>query len=148
VVIACDYGSYGTNGWTGNPPSPDEVGANYTPWGEPAWFWRRADVKGASRVPLFGDDQWLSGWAYEAAEPPLFQNQPWNAGSGIVRLCPNRHEGHVNWLFLDFSVHRIGLKQLWTLKWHRKYDQEGPWTRRGGCRPEMWPEWMRGFKEY
>jgi prepilin-type N-terminal cleavage/methylation domain-containing protein len=25
-------------------------------------------------------------------------------------------------LFMDGSVRRIGLKELWTLKWHREYD--------------------------
>ena len=51
-------------------------------------------------------------------------------------------------LVMDFSARKVGLKELWTLKWHRQYDTWGPWTRAGGVRPEHWPEWMRNFKEY
>jgi len=60
----------------------------------------------------------------------------------------NRHEGHINGLFLDWSVRKIGLKELWTLKWHKDWDTAGPWTKRGGVKPEDWPEWMRQFKDY
>jgi len=60
----------------------------------------------------------------------------------------NRHDGTVNYLFLDWSVRKVGLKELWTLKWHKLYNEDGPWTRRGGVRPEDWPEWMRRFKDY
>jgi len=45
-------------------------------------------------------------------------------------------------------VREVGLKQLWTLKWHRQFDTAGPWTRAGGCTPEKWPPWMRGFEYY
>ena len=51
-------------------------------------------------------------------------------------------------LFLDWSVRRVGLKELWTLKWNRKFDTAGKWTQAGGVRPEDWPEWRRGFKDY
>jgi prepilin-type N-terminal cleavage/methylation domain-containing protein/prepilin-type processing-associated H-X9-DG protein len=62
--------------------------------------------------------------------------------------CINRHYGHVNGLFLDWSVRKIGLKELWTLKWYEDFDTAGPWTKAGGVQPEDWPEWMRGFKDY
>jgi hypothetical protein len=32
----------------------------------------------------------------------------------------------LNGLFLDWLVRRIGLKELWTLKWEPKYDTAGP----------------------
>lgn len=62
-------------------------------------------------------------------------------------------------LFRDWSVRKVGLKELWTLKWDgrkfhtnkwydRKFDTSGPWTLAGGVQPEDWPEWMRGFKDY
>jgi hypothetical protein len=57
------------------------------------------------------------------------------------RFCVNRHEGYVNGVFLDLStVRRIGLKELWRLKWHRRYDVDAP--------PPVWPQWMRNFKDY
>jgi prepilin-type processing-associated H-X9-DG protein len=52
----------------------------------------------------------------------------------------NRHDGYINGLFMDWSVRKIGLKELWTLKWHHKCDTRG-WS-------GEWPEWMRNFKDY
>lgn len=62
--------------------------------------------------------------------------------------CINRHKGYINGLFLDWSTKRIGLKELWTLKWNGQFDTENPWTLAGGVQPEDWPTWMRGFKDY
>ena len=63
-------------------------------------------------------------------------------------FCINRHNGHINSLFLDWSVRRVGLKELWTLKWDDQSDTTGPWTKAGGVQPEDWPKWMRNFKDY
>ncbi len=74
---------------------------------------------------------------------------PAQAGhSGPWDFCINRHNGYTNGLFLDWSVRKIGLKELWTLKWDPDYDTAGRWTRAGGVLPEDWPEWMRNFKDY
>jgi len=68
----------------------------------------------------------------------------------------NRHNGYVNSLFLDWSARKIGLKELWTLKWHRTFDIDGPWTIAGfggneaacaACWDNAAP-WMRDFPEY
>jgi prepilin-type N-terminal cleavage/methylation domain-containing protein/prepilin-type processing-associated H-X9-DG protein len=63
-------------------------------------------------------------------------------------VCINRHNGHINVLFLDWSVRKVGLKELWTLKWDSDWDTAGRWTKAGGVQPEDWPEWMRSFKDY
>jgi hypothetical protein len=142
VVIAGDYGSYGTNGWASNPPEGLTWGAATKN------FWRTMNVKGAGRAPLFCDDQWLAGWPEYENEPAEFEDMPWNQGSGMVRLGPNRHNGHVQQVFMDLSVHRVGLKELWTLKWHRTFITDGPWTLAGGVTKMNWPVWMRKFKDY
>jgi hypothetical protein len=49
---------------------------------------------------------------------------------------------------MDWSVRKVGLKELWTLKWHRESNTAGSWTKAGGVQPEAWPEWMRGFEDY
>jgi len=67
---------------------------------------------------------------------------------GEKGACINRHNGHVNGLFLDWSVRKIGLKELWTLKWDEDFDTAGPWTTAGGVQPEDWPDWIRSFKNY
>ena len=62
--------------------------------------------------------------------------------------CINRHNGYVNSLFFDWSVRKVGLKELWTLKWYTNFNNRGPWTKAGGVLPEDWPPWMRRFRDY
>jgi len=77
------------------------------------------------------------------------QSPPKREPSGAAgEICINRHNGAINGLFLDWSVRRIGLKELWTLKWYLSFNTSGPWTKAGGVQPENWPEWMQGFKDY
>jgi hypothetical protein len=66
----------------------------------------------------------------------------------MKRFCINRHDGFVNGLFVDRSVRKVGLKELWTLKWHRDFDTRGAWTRAGGVVAGDWPVWMGRFKDY
>ncbi len=66
----------------------------------------------------------------------------------MSRICIDRHNGGINMLLMDWSVRKVGLKELWTLKWHRQFDTAGPWTKAGGVEPEDWPEWMRKFRDY
>ena len=49
---------------------------------------------------------------------------------------------------MDWSVRKVGLKELWTLKWHTAFHTDGQWTKVGGVQPDDWPEWMRNFKDY
>jgi prepilin-type processing-associated H-X9-DG protein len=63
-------------------------------------------------------------------------------------FCIDRHDGTVNVLFMDWTTRKVGLKELWTLKWHRTFDVTGPWTMAGMARSADWPEWMRRYKDY
>jgi prepilin-type processing-associated H-X9-DG protein len=63
----------------------------------------------------------------------------------MIRFCINRHDGYVNGVFLDCSVRKVGLKELWKLKWNRKFDLDG------GPPPEEFDSlapWMSRFKDY
>lgn len=60
----------------------------------------------------------------------------------------DRHEGGLNMLFVDGAVRKVGVKELWTLRWHGGFDTAGPWTKAGGITPADWPAWMRRFKDY
>jgi prepilin-type processing-associated H-X9-DG protein len=141
-ATACDYGSYGINGYVQNPP------AIYFQGQKPEWNWRTADVAGGDKIPLFMDCQWVDGWPHDTDWPPEYDGQQWSSTDQMDRFCINRHSGYVNSAFLDFSARRVGLKELWTLKWHRQYQTDGPWTTCGGVFPSDWPEWMRDFEEY
>ena len=139
-----DFGSYGINSWVLNPPEGTEV------YGPPEKYWRTADVKKAADAPLFLCAWWFDGWAEPRNAPLEFENiyLSGNSMEAIGDFCVNRHDGFLNGLFLDFSVRKIGLKELWTLKWHRKFDTCELWTLCGGVEPDDWPEWMKSFKDY
>jgi len=99
-------------------------------------------VRGKANVPMLLDCPKWSGRHRVFPWLPPFE------GFGMQSFCINRHNGHVNGLFLDWSVRRIGLKELWTLKWDQEFDTANIWTKAGGVQPEDWPQWMRGFKDY
>ena len=134
------YGSYGTNWWIYQPPAPRDHE-------EYPYFWGTLDVKDAGNIPVQLDSLFPWTGMFDAQAPPQCDAVPvasWDTSS----CCINRHDGGINSLFMDWSVRKVGLKELWTLKWHRKFDTAGPWTKAGGVQPEDWPEWMRNFKDY
>jgi len=115
------------------------------------------DVRDAANIPVLGDG--FTGYVVHNEGPP------WREGDFTVGAalgggsskpvithwnshCINRHNGGINMLFMDWSVRKVGLKELWTLKWHRDFDTAGPWTQAGGVKPDAWPPWMRRFKDY
>ena len=139
------YGSYGYNGAVGyywyreNDPHMKERA------------WRTVDVQGRDRIPVYFDGAWPwnGDWSQGHMAPPEYDAVPTAAGLGAWNSpCINRHNGGINAVFLDWSVRKVGLKELWTLKWHRKYETAGPWTKAGGVMTGDWPQWMRKFKEY
>ncbi|MBN1975418.1 MAG: prepilin-type N-terminal cleavage/methylation domain-containing protein [Sedimentisphaerales bacterium] len=95
-----------------------------------------------SNIPLMLDSAstW-STFAWEGQKPRVTEEEE-------TSCCINRHDGGVNCLFLDWSVRKVGLKELWKLKWYQLYNTNGPWTIAGGVKPEDWPQWMREFKDY
>jgi len=100
-------------------------------------------IKSKANVPVLLDcPSWSGDFDMFPGPPPFEDFIMWQP------FCINRHNGHVNGLFLDFSARRIGLKELWTLKWDSDFDTSNEWTRAGGVLPEDWPEWMRNFKDY
>jgi len=98
-------------------------------------------IKGRAKVPVLLDSTAPCIPFWEFTTPPKTAQD----GSGFII---NRHNGYVNSLFLDWSASRVGLKELWTLKWKQQFDTAGPWTKAGGVQPEDWPEWLRNFKDY
>jgi hypothetical protein len=66
----------------------------------------------------------------------------------MIRVCVDRHNGFVGSAFADWTVRKIGLKELWTLKWHKTYNTRGVWTKAGGADGADWPLWMARFKDY
>lgn len=92
----------------------------------------------------------VDAWPSDHDAPPLFDGSQGDTVSvdQMTRVCVNRHNGGINALFMDFSTRKVGLKELWTFKWHRQFYTRGPWTKAGGIQPSDWPHWMRDFKDY
>jgi prepilin-type processing-associated H-X9-DG protein len=66
----------------------------------------------------------------------------------MANFATNRHGDFTNALFLDWSVRKVGLKELWTLYWYSEFNRAGIRTKAGGAKPEKWPTWMRDMKDY
>jgi len=103
-------------------------------------------VKGSAKIPAFLDATLTEGKPRSNDYPPYQERH--EPSCHMHRFCINRHNGYINGLFLDWSVRKVGLKELWTLKWEPRFDTANEWTRAGGVQPEDWPEWMRNFKDY
>jgi prepilin-type N-terminal cleavage/methylation domain-containing protein/prepilin-type processing-associated H-X9-DG protein len=135
-------GSYGMNMWAmGLPPQ------------ESAKYWQIGGAKNAANIPVLLDCIWYAGWPEDYHGPPDYDDIPSLSGdTGLMedmsKFCINRHDGFANAAFMDWSVGKVGLKGLWTLNWHRKFDTANPWTNAGGAEPQDWPQWMRSFKDY
>ncbi len=84
-------------------------------------------------APSFRTSYGLNSALFRRSPP---EAEPAGIGGG---LCTDRHHGAINGLFLDWSVRRIGLNELWTLRWDVEFNTVGPWTRAGGVQPEDWP---------
>jgi len=158
-------GSYAFNQWVEDWSEPRGLsGLNPIPEDEvPLWrayvakCWRTLDVQGASRVPLVADSASWTLTPCDTDSPPLYEGdvllacpeRPYDAWRDTIKhVCIDRHNAGVNQAFLDASARKVGLKELWTLRWHRQYDTANVWTRAGGVLPEDWPAWMRKFQEY
>ena len=144
------YGSYGTNMNAGGSRSHYVAVAPVDPNSHAAHRWGTVYVKGGSSIPYLLDciDIEAGPW-HSSEEPPEYEGEmSVGPGDGMKPFCINRHDGGINSLFLDWSVHKVGLKELWTLKWNPVFSTAGCWTKAGGVQPDDWPEWMRKFKDY
>ena len=152
--------SYGINSWT-NSVTQDRGDRLVE------WFWKNTQnnttvipggrqIEGktvsTNMIPVFGDATWYDAWPRDTDTPAEHMDAFGIGNQGtsgeMNHFCIDRHAGFVNLLFMDWSARSVGLKELWTLKWHRSYVTNGPYTRAGGTRPEDWPVWLRNYKDY
>jgi len=125
-----DYGSYGVNHWINNLESGDTGWLN-----APELHWKTDVQKEASSVPVLGDCAWYGGQPANGPDPahPAFtgESRPpvrrdwWEVdptaawSSSMCRFAMDRHHLGINLSFMDGSMRKVGLYELWTLKWHR-----------------------------
>ena len=132
------YGSYGINWMAYNPyPELNKIHKWYT-----KDFWRHPNHRNANNIPLFFGCNWAHAGPFHTDQPPQYSGEcaeVW-PNNDMKRVCLDRHNGTVGMLFMDSSVRRPGLKELWRLKWHKSFDTHYP--------SPTWPDWMSKFKDY
>ena len=154
TILDC-FGSYGMNNWLSELIKEEGqfvIGCSRGMEQYEKSFWKNSQVKGAGNIPVFLDSWWWCSWVKHTDVPPKFEGDktafPCGCTNSIQRFCINRHNGFVNAVFLDCSVKKVGLKELWTLKWNRDFMTANGWTKAGGVQSENWPPWMRRFKDH
>jgi len=132
-------GSYGINWWVNDS---DLVNGTH----DASNKWRRTGQKNAGAIPVLMDCGFMLARPTPLDPPPDTDGQfLWSFGGGMRRVCTDRHNGGVNFLFMDWSTRKVGLKDLWTFKWHRTFETAGAFTPAGGMTDADWPAWMRRF---
>ncbi len=139
ATLRGEYGSYGMNVWAYNPPP------NVPLWASTySDYWHGPNVTDADNVPLFFDCIWTDAMPNDDCDPPSWDDyagEVYSWAGQMQRICIMRHRSAINMLFMDYSVRRIDLKQLWQLKWYPDFDTNGYWTT-----PDAdWPDWMKDF---
>jgi prepilin-type N-terminal cleavage/methylation domain-containing protein/prepilin-type processing-associated H-X9-DG protein len=131
-----DFGSYGLNDWICDYQTA-MIGTY------PAnWAWRMSTVKGSNNIPLMADCRWVDGFPLTDDLPPEYDGYcDWSGVNSMQRYTINRHDGAINVLFVDGTIRKVGLKSLWTLKWHQQFDTG--YTSRTSY---SWPDWMKKFR--
>jgi prepilin-type N-terminal cleavage/methylation domain-containing protein/prepilin-type processing-associated H-X9-DG protein len=132
-------GSYAFNAWVYNVTfrGEDEGHQLKKQWGTFL-------VKGAHEIPLIGDGYNHTAYPEAWDNPPEFEVGAEFVGLGLFAV--NRHNGTINMVFLDGGVRSVGLKELWTLPWHKEYKAD--YATRTSRGPIKWPDWMKGFRDY
>ena len=139
-VNECILGSLSPNGWLMSGDGAFGHTQKDRIWGKPV------NIKAPYSVPMFIDSFWVDGWPHDTDVPqPVYDDMStWKIGPNqMQRFCIDRHNGWVNSVFVDGSVKKVALKQLWGLKWHKSYQTGNIYTRPGA----PWPEWMKGLPE-
>jgi prepilin-type N-terminal cleavage/methylation domain-containing protein/prepilin-type processing-associated H-X9-DG protein len=116
-------GSYGVNNWCG-----DDRGQPLDNYKDALWI--TAEQKGSDRIPMVFDCAYIYVCPLYADAPPVFNGEiptiihfgGWGHNPDALKgACIDRHNGYINMLFVDYSVRKAGLKELWYLRWHKRW---------------------------
>jgi len=140
--------SYTINLWAGNG---DEDDSHFNDR-----CWRTPYTKRAAYAPMLSDGNWKDCQGYFEDEPPEYYGYWWEASANeLKRVCVPRHgtKGvwYVNVSFLDFSMKKVYLKELWLINWHKLWredfeDEYGDVPM--DTRLVDWPLWLQSEKDF
>ncbi|MHC4657623.1 MAG: type II secretion system protein [Planctomycetota bacterium] len=144
-------GSYGLNYWV-----TKEESANTSQAFDGTLRWKTPNVKGAAYAPMLVGCSLSGALVHHVDEPPEYPSQDWASGMGdqheMRRFCMNRHNRYVCGNFMDFSARKIGLKELWELRWSRHWFRTSDSNLTPNYAPPVaWDNpahWMFGMKDY
>ena len=163
-VRSAEHSSYGINLWSHNPPemprpanrdpalpwNPDSQGG--VQGRAASLHWRQmTNVFKPRETPLMLDSMWRGGGPHHGdqvrwATPPAYNGQWVTYNHEMKHFAMARHEksekdAGINVCWFDGSASYVPIKQLWRLKWHRRYNQKKnfPWN---------WPDWMADYPEF
>lgn len=134
------YFSYGENGWIRSKPFSSAV-----KW-EIDSMWRSKYTSTCPyEIPVLGDASFPVSNDPRYSDPPPQYNGDHDYSTttqaNMKRFCMDRHEMSVNMLMMDWSVKRVGLRQLYTIPWHRTWKK----TMNKEIR---WPDWLENAKDF
>jgi len=136
------YGSIAVNAWISSNGVNFMSTAIDPPYqvDTPSFYWKELSNTGSgSNVPLFLDGGYVEARPMDqdtASYEESIKNQH------MHYFAYDRHRGHVNSVFVDGSSRKVGLKGLWRLKWHRKFNIHNAQTL-----PDAEWHWMEGFSD-
>ena len=144
------YGSYGVNSFVNSRPD-GQYGYSISD------YWRKTGQKSSSEIPVLADCWWYKGNPDGNNTPPTYMgDRAGDHANSMNRFCVDRHNGNVQALFMDWSSRKVGLKELWTLKWHQSFNRSNDWTIAGNggdaaataTRWDAVAPWMSRYNEY
>jgi prepilin-type N-terminal cleavage/methylation domain-containing protein len=137
-------GSYGFNDWCADPPP----GMNYY-WGtlECENAIRKINHKSAYKIPMVFDCVNCDAAPREYDLAPTDEehltdeyNATWQSHA-MKLMSIDRHHGGIDVAFADLHAEHVGIKRLWSLKWHANYNTSA-------LPPNAWPPWLQNYKDY
>lgn len=136
-------GSYGFNDWCADPPP------------EMDYYWtslesvnaiRKINSKNAYKIPMVFDCINVDAAPREYDNAPSDgehltddYNASWD-GNAMKLMSIDRHHGGIDVAFADLHAQHVGIKQLWSLKWHENYNTSA-------LPPNAWPTWLNSYKD-
>ncbi len=139
-------GSYGINGYVLIPQDP-QSGTTFESRVPYSDGYTTNAVAGANNIPWWIESLRFDLWPTHTQAPAQDEFTAWSDNL-MARCCIDRHQGHLTAAFLDWSVRKIGVKEVYTLKWHRSFNTSGPFTKAGGVTADDWPQWIRRYKDF
>ncbi len=101
-------------------------------------YWKTPNIKGAHYIPVMCDGMSTEFQPYSPDSPGALESifsYPGEQGE-LPRVVVKRHaRWHINILFLDFTVRRVTIKEIWKVRWSMQ------WVESPQPLP-VWPVWM------